>query len=83
MGKGEIARYEQFLLSPQFFQKACFPGGQKVSLCGNGFTGSFYDRSKTRWAFENNVGKAGNTSHRHSFHFRISERGDVSLKWKI
>ena len=25
MGKGEIARYEQFLLFPQRFQKACFP----------------------------------------------------------
>ena len=24
MGKGEIARYEQFLLFPQCFQKACF-----------------------------------------------------------
>ena len=23
VGKGEIARYEQFLLSTQFFQKAC------------------------------------------------------------
>ena len=23
VGKGEIARYEQFLLSPQCFQKAC------------------------------------------------------------
>ena len=33
VGKGEIARYEQFLLFPQCFQKACFPG---VSLCGNG-----------------------------------------------
>ena len=33
MGKGEIARYEQFLLFPQCFQKTCFPG---VSLCGNG-----------------------------------------------
>ena len=29
MGKGEIARYEQFLLSPQCFQKACFPGASK------------------------------------------------------
>ena len=28
-GKGEIARYEQFLLFPQFFQKACFPGASK------------------------------------------------------
>ena len=23
MGKGEIARYEQFLLFPQYFQKTC------------------------------------------------------------
>ena len=25
VGNGEIARYEQFLLFPQCFQKACFP----------------------------------------------------------
>ena len=36
VGKGEIARYEQFLLFPQFFQKACSQGRQKVSLYGNG-----------------------------------------------
>ena len=29
MGKQEIARYEQFLLFPQCFQKACFPGASK------------------------------------------------------
>ena len=29
MGKGEIARYEQFLLFPQCFQKVCFPGVSK------------------------------------------------------
>ena len=29
VGKGEIARYEQFLLFPQSFQKACFPGLSK------------------------------------------------------
>ena len=29
VGKGEIARYEQFLLFPQCFQKACFPGTSK------------------------------------------------------
>ena len=28
-GKGEIARYEQFLLFPQCFQKAYFPGASK------------------------------------------------------
>ena len=40
VGKGEIARYEQFLLFPQCFQKACFPGASKgvivwewVKLC--------------------------------------------------
>ena len=26
VGKGEVARYEQFLLFPQCFQKACFSG---------------------------------------------------------
>ena len=29
VGKGEIARYEQFLLFPQCFQKACFSGASK------------------------------------------------------
>ena len=29
VGKGEIARYEQFLLFPQCFQKAYFPGASK------------------------------------------------------
>ena len=29
VGKGEIARPEQFLLFPQCFQKACFPGASK------------------------------------------------------
>ena len=29
VGKGEIARYEQFLLFPQCLQKACFPEALK------------------------------------------------------
>ena len=29
VGKGEIARYEQFLLFPQCFQKACLAGASK------------------------------------------------------
>ena len=29
VGKGEITRYEQFLLFPECFQKACFPGASK------------------------------------------------------
>ena len=32
VGKGEIARYEQFLLFPQCFSKACFPGASKGVL---------------------------------------------------
>ena len=29
VGKGEIAHYKQFLLFPQCFLKACFPGASK------------------------------------------------------
>ena len=29
VGKGEIARYEQFLLFPQCFRRDCFPGASK------------------------------------------------------
>ena len=29
VGKGEIACFEQFLLFPQCFLKACFPGASK------------------------------------------------------
>ena len=29
VGKGEVARYEQFLLFPQCFQKTCFPRASK------------------------------------------------------
>ena len=36
VGKGEIARYEQFLLSPSVFKRLVSQGRQKVSLCGNG-----------------------------------------------
>ena len=32
MGKGEIARYEQFLLFPKCFQKACLPGASNVVI---------------------------------------------------
>ena len=39
VGKGEIARYEQFLLFPQCFQKVCFPGASKgVIVYGNGLS---------------------------------------------
>ena len=34
VGKGEISCYEQFLLFPQCFQKACFPGAS-TGVIGN------------------------------------------------
>ena len=55
-GKGEIARYQQFLLFPQCFQKACFPGASKgVIVCEwVKITISVFDR------VENIVGKGEN-----------------------
>ena len=56
VGKGEIARYEQFLLFPQCSQKACFPGASKgvivwecyFGLCGKEFNpkNAFHDISR-------------------------------------
>ena len=36
VGKGEIARYKQFLLFPRVFKRLVSQGHQKVSLYGNG-----------------------------------------------
>ena len=33
VGKGEIARYEQFLLFPQYFQKICTADTEKTRAC--------------------------------------------------
>ena len=41
VGKGEIARYEQFLLFPQCFQKACFPGASKGVIVWKWVKGSW------------------------------------------
>ena len=42
MGKGEIARYEQFLLFPQCFQKACFPRASKGVIVWEWVKASIY-----------------------------------------
>ena len=42
LGKGEIARYEQFLLFPQCFQKACFPGALKGVIVWEWVKGPFH-----------------------------------------
>ena len=42
VGRGETARYEQFLLFPQCFQKSCFPGVSKGVTVGNGLKDLFH-----------------------------------------
>ena len=65
LGKGKIAHYEQFLLFPQCFQKACIPGASKgvivwewAKIDGN--------RSKFSLRIENAVGK-GEIAHYEQF----------------
>ena len=41
VGKGEIARYEQFLLLTSVFKRLVSQGRQKASLCGNGINQDF------------------------------------------
>ena len=63
VGKGEIARYEHFLLFPQCFQKACFPGASKgvlvwewVNCCLqllSSSTGLVFPNTKKQIYFEN------------------------------
>ena len=54
VGKGEIAHYEQFLLFPQCFQKACFPGASKEVIVWEwvkrnfSFSHSVFKRPQTR-----------------------------------
>ena len=47
VGKGEIARYEQFLLFPQCFQKACFPGASKGVVVWE-WVNSFKEKKKEK-----------------------------------
>ena len=54
VGKVEIARYEQFLLFPQCFQKASFPEASKGVVVWE-----WVNRAK------NMVGKGENVSHQH------------------
>ena len=68
VGKGEIACYEQFLLFPQYFQKDCFPGRQKVSLCGNGLN-IIQDINVVFRRVEVMLGKGENAGYQHFFLF--------------
>ena len=48
VGKGEIARYEQFLLFSQCFQNACFPGASKGVIVWE-WVKALFDRVVTPW----------------------------------
>ena len=47
VGKGEIARYEHFLLFSQCFQKACFPGASKGVIVWEWVKGQFFRAKRT------------------------------------
>ena len=57
VGKGEIARYEQFLLFAQCFQKACFPEASKGVIVWEWVKEIVYHRmlSVNHWPFANVV----------------------------
>ena len=62
-GKGEIACYEQFLLFPQCFQKACFPGVTKGVIVWewvNPYQNKPFFSMSAVEVFENTVGKGEN-----------------------
>ena len=67
MGKGEIARYEQFLLFPQCFQKACFPGASKGVIMWEWVKG-FEDTDCTE-----NIVEKGEIAQNEQFHLCFSK----------
>ena len=52
VGKGEIAHYEQFLLFPQCFQEACFPGAAKSVIVWE-WVKALSDNRKMNWTSVN------------------------------
>ena len=77
MGKGEIASYEQFLLFPQCFQKAWFPGASKGVIVWEWVKSLPYNfeflMTLERTAFKNIVRKGGNSRNQHFLLFCSSE----------
>ena len=53
VGKGEIARYEQFLLFPQCFQKTCTADNKNKGLFGKRLRNYKVLEKKTRNVLEN------------------------------
>ena len=73
VGKGEIARYKEFLLYPHCFQKACFPGAPK-DVIGWEWVNPFpnkpwFLRVSLYKSFENTVGKGEIACYEQFLHF--------------
>ena len=68
VGKGEIARYEQFLLFPKCFQKACFAGVSKGVMVWEWVNSVPHNpdfTTLTKRIFENRVGNVENAGNQH------------------
>ena len=75
VGKGEIARYKQFLLFPPCFQKAGLPGASKDVIVWEWVKlvqteSIFRQQSKCLLQIKKLIGKVENADYRHSIFFR-------------
>ena len=91
-GKGEIGHYEQFLLFPLCFQKACFPGVSKGVIVWEWVIQPFPKQALVFTclqykSFENTVGKGeiarNNFSFSHSVFYPFRELSANFIKLKI
>ena len=68
MGKGEIARYEQFLLFPQCFQKTCTSDTKKPGLVWERVNQIFLNfNNPDREDFPKHIGGVGENAGNHYF----------------
>ena len=74
MGKGEIARYEEFSFSHIVFKRLVSQGPQKASLCGNGLT------PLKKKPFENIMGRGENAGNQH---FLLFSEGFLPIRKRM
>ena len=71
MGKGEIARYEQFFLFPQCFQEASFPWAPKGVIVREWVSHTISPLTLKKKPFENIMGKDENAGNQHFLLFPL------------
>ena len=92
MGKGEIACYKQFLLFPQCFQNACFPGASKGVIVWE-WVNPFPSKPwflrvcsasllKTLWKKQKLL-VTSNSSFSHSVFYPLEERSSIFFRSEI